>query len=338
MSSNEGDLTAEAAEAPAGAAVDAGSDGEAAPEERSDEGAKVSDEDATAEQVEATAEAIEAEGHAEQTAAGTAEDAVTDAPTDAPPATDTDTAAEATAEEAPAEPAPEPEPEPVDPTSPVSEDELRLGLLQVFKDELGDAVVGAHIRDGDDLWVRVTAEAWRDAAQLAKSRLGCTSFSFLSAIDWLPSVWGRSEDSPFDETPGPEAAAEDVTEFETGYAGGETRFQVFLRVANPTKGYGITIKCDIADPEVGVATMIPVYPGSNWHEREAHEMYGIGFIGHPNLAKLYLPGAFEGFPLRKDFPLLARQVKPWPGIVDVEPMPGGSDDEDADASAEEAAS
>jgi NADH-quinone oxidoreductase subunit C len=46
---------------------------------------------------------------------------------------------------------------------------------------------------------------------------------------------------------------------------------------------------------------------------------------------MYLPGDFEGHPLRKDFPLLARFVKPWPGIVDVEPLPGsGADDEPAD--------
>jgi NADH-quinone oxidoreductase subunit C len=53
-------------------------------------------------------------------------------------------------------------------------------------------------------------------------------------------------------------------------------------------------------------------------------MYGIDFTGHPNLIHLYLPGAFEGHPLRKDFPLLAREVKPWPGLVDVEAMPGES--------------
>jgi NADH-quinone oxidoreductase subunit C len=56
-------------------------------------------------------------------------------------------------------------------------------------------------------------------------------------------------------------------------------------------------------------------------------MYGIRFDGHPNLRNLYLPGAFEGHPLRKDFPLLSRIVKPWPGIVDVEGMPGVADDE-----------
>ena len=51
-------------------------------------------------------------------------------------------------------------------------------------------------------------------------------------------------------------------------------------------------------------------------------MYGVVFDGHPSLRHLYLPSEFEGHPLRKDYPLLAREVKPWPGLVDVEPMPG----------------
>ncbi len=66
---------------------------------------------------------------------------------------------------------------------------------------------------------------------------------------------------------------------------------------------------------------VSVYPGADWHERECWEMFGVVFDGHPNLRHLYLPSEFEGHPLRKDFPLLARSVKPWPGLVDVEPMP-----------------
>ena len=75
-----------------------------------------------------------------------------------------------------------------------------------------------------------------------------------------------------------------------------------------------------------VETWIPVYPGANWHEREVMEMFGISFTNHPNLVNLYLPTEFEGHPLRKDFPLLSRRAKPWPGIVDVELMPGEDDD------------
>ena len=79
-----------------------------------------------------------------------------------------------------------------------------------------------------------------------------------------------------------------------------------------------------------VDSWFTVYAGANWHERETHEMFGINFAGHPDLRNMYLPTEFEGYPLRKDFPLLARMVKPWPGIVDVEPMPAEDDDENKD--------
>ena len=85
---------------------------------------------------------------------------------------------------------------------------------------------------------------------------------------------------------------------------------------------GITIKADVPDADPVVDSWIGAYAGANWHERETHEMFGIGFAGHPDLRNMYLPTDFEGHPLRKDFPLVARIVKPWPGIVDVEPLPG----------------
>jgi NADH-quinone oxidoreductase subunit C len=56
-----------------------------------------------------------------------------------------------------------------------------------------------------------------------------------------------------------------------------------------------------------------VYRGAAWHERETHEMFGIGFDGHPALDPLLLPDGFEGHPLRKEFVLAARAAKPWPG-------------------------
>lgn len=214
-------------------------------------------------------------------------------------------------------------------------DNLRQGLLEAFTHELGDQVVGHHVKPGDDLWVRVTSEAWRAAGEVAKAKLGCSYFCFLSAIDWQPSPAGRNEVSPLDPDPDEDADLTPVP----GYAGGESRFQVFARVVKPGRdgtGYGVTLKADLDDDEPRVATWIPVYAGANWHEREAWEMYGIAFDGHPNLTHLYLPGAFEGHPLRKDFPLLAREVKPWPGIVDVEPMPEG-DEEPAEEAGEEPA-
>jgi NADH-quinone oxidoreductase subunit C len=63
-------------------------------------------------------------------------------------------------------------------------------------------------------------------------------------------------------------------------------------------------------------------------------MFGIVFEGHPKLDNLYLPDGFEGHPLRKTFPLLSREVEPWPGTVDVEAMPGTENVEADGAEAE----
>ena len=74
------------------------------------------------------------------------------------------------------------------------------------------------------------------------------------------------------------------------------------------------------DPSLPTAT--GVFRGAAWHERETHEMFGIGFEGHPHLVPLLLPDAFEGHPLRKDFMLAARAAKAWPGAKE----PGESGD------------
>ena len=209
-------------------------------------------------------------------------------------------------------------------------DEQRDQLVADLRAELGDAVVGSHVRPGDDLWVRVTRESWREAGIVVRDHLNFRAFEYLSAIDWLPNPFGKNEDSPTDEPPEPD------TEIVTGYAGGDTRFQVIARALSLTHKIGINLKVDLPDGDLSIDSWLPVYAGANWHEREAHEMFGIDFTGHPHLAHLYLPGEFEGHPLRKDFPLLARHVKPWPGIVDVEPMPEVAEADGSDESGDAA--
>ena len=211
------------------------------------------------------------------------------------------------------------------PEAPIT-DEQREQLVQELTAELGDAVIESHIAPGTDVWVRVQREEWREAAFAVREKLGMKYFEFLSGIDWLPSPYGaRNEDSPTDPRPEPN------TEIVNGYARGDTRFQVFARVHSLPRNLGITLKADLPDDDLSIASWLPVYAGVNWHEREAREMFGFNFVGHPHLVNLYLPGEFEGNPLRKDFPLLARLVKPWPGIVDVEPMPSSGDDDAEEA-------
>jgi len=194
-------------------------------------------------------------------------------------------------------------------------DDLRQELVDRLSAELGDALVDHFLRPGEDLWVRVRTDAWRAAGLAVRDGLGCEYFCFLSALDWLPSPYGKGEDDPTEPPP------ERSTEVKQGLAGGETRFQVFARAVSPHRHVGITLKVDIPDDTMTIESWSSVYAGANWHERETWEMFGITFAGHPGLSNMYLPSEFEGHPLRKDFPLLARIVKPWPGIVDVEPMP-----------------
>ncbi len=207
-------------------------------------------------------------------------------------------------------------------------DEARNVLLDALNSELGDAIVGTHLVPGKDLWIRVTNESWADTADYLRNRQRFRFFDWLSAIDWMASPYGRSLDAEVDQIlsdPADDADAADDAGGLTGtgadgYTGGETRFQVIARVGNLTTKLGINLKADLGS-DLAINTWTKQYPGADWHEREAWEMYGIEFDGHPGLRNLYLPGDFEGHPLRKDFPLLARLVKPWPGIVDVEPMP-----------------
>ncbi|OWY61771.1 hypothetical protein B7486_62015 [cyanobacterium TDX16] len=168
------------------------------------------------------------------------------------------------------------------------------------------------------------------AAEAVRDRLGCTYFSFLSAIDWMASPFGRDMTAAEDEDTVPVIdTSEPEGGWVTGYAGGATRFQLLARLEKPGEDRGITLKADLPDGDLRVDTWSGLFAGADWHERETWEMFGIDFTGHPGISHIYLPGEFEGNPLRKDFPLLARRVKPWPGIVDVEPMPGEDEPDEA---------
>jgi NADH-quinone oxidoreductase subunit C len=210
-------------------------------------------------------------------------------------------------------------------------DELREGLVDQLRDRLGDALVESHVAPGRDLTIRVATDAWTHVADVLRNAMGARYFCFLSAIDWKPSPYGRYLDAEVDKVlaaaADPTAEAPDALPMEQGVCGGESRFQVLARLTNVRHHWGITLKADTtSDDFPSIETWTRIFAGADWHEREAWEMFGITFVGHPHLRHIYLPTDFEGSPLRKDFPLVSRIVKPWPGIVDVEPMPVAEED------------
>ena len=80
------------------------------------------------------------------------------------------------------------------------------------------------------------------------------------------------------------------------------RFDVVYHLLSPRKNQRIRVKCE-ADEENPVPSTVELFPAANWYEREAYDMYGILFSGHPDLRRLLTDYGFRGHPLRKDFPL-----------------------------------
>ena len=80
------------------------------------------------------------------------------------------------------------------------------------------------------------------------------------------------------------------------------RFDVVYHLYSIAKNHFMTVKTGCADGE-GVPSVVEIWGTANWHEREAYDLYGVEFLGHPELERIFLPEDWEGFPLRKDYPL-----------------------------------
>ena len=86
------------------------------------------------------------------------------------------------------------------------------------------------------------------------------------------------------------------------YPSREKRFDVVYHLLSPYKNLRVRLKLQ-TDEDTPVPSVTGVYPGADWFEREAYDLYGILFTGHPDLRRLLTDYGFEGHPLRKDFPL-----------------------------------
>jgi NADH-quinone oxidoreductase subunit C len=82
----------------------------------------------------------------------------------------------------------------------------------------------------------------------------------------------------------------------------DKRFDVVYHLLSPTKNHRIRVKAPIGEDEP-LSSVTSVYPGADWFEREAYDLYGVVFTGHPDLRRILTDYGFEGHPLRKDFPL-----------------------------------
>ena len=84
-------------------------------------------------------------------------------------------------------------------------------------------------------------------------------------------------------------------------------FEVVYNLYSLYKNHRIRLKVQIPSNAPCISTVTGIWKTANWHEREAYDMFGIKFEGHPDLRKILMPDDFDGHPLRKDYPIDGRQ-------------------------------
>ena len=98
----------------------------------------------------------------------------------------------------------------------------------------------------------------------------------------------------------------------------EIRFEVVYNVYSIRYRTAIRIRAQVPESDAKIDSVVPIWAGADWHERECYDMFGIHFTGHPDLRRILMPEDWEGFPLRKDYPLKGPEFeKDWTGFTDV---------------------
>ena len=162
--------------------------------------------------------------------------------------------------------------------------ERMVALLVDDSPDAPPAEVAAGVSGGGPGHTRAVVDVpvarWWEAVGTAKHNgaLGCDFFDWLSAVDEL-----------------------------------DDGFSVVAHLYSTRRKHALLLRTRVPRTDPVVESIVELFPGAAWHERETYEMFGIAFAGHPDLQPLLLPPQFEGHPLRKEFVLASRVAKPWPG-------------------------
>jgi NADH-quinone oxidoreductase subunit C len=159
------------------------------------------------------------------------------------------------------------------PTPPITDLEQLKGHPAVarLRGWNSQAVQGVKF-DREEMTIYVDRSAIREAAALLRDDPACP-FNFLSditCVDWYPS---------------------------------EPRFEVIYHLLSIPKKERVRLKVKLDSGSPAVESLTPVWPGANYFEREVFDLFGIRFTGHPYLRRIMMPEDWEGYPLRKDYPV-----------------------------------
>lgn len=93
------------------------------------------------------------------------------------------------------------------------------------------------------------------------------------------------------------------------YKGQKERFQIVYHLFSFSTNQRLRIKTFLSEKDPSIDSLTSFWKNANWLEREVYDMFGIHFSGHPDLRRIFMYDGFEGYPLRKDYPLRKRQPR-----------------------------
>lgn len=93
------------------------------------------------------------------------------------------------------------------------------------------------------------------------------------------------------------------------------RFEVVCNLYSIWRRLHIRVRAKVEEENAELDSVTELWPGANWHERECFDMFGIRFIGHPDLRRILMPEDWNGYPLRKDYPLRGKEL--WRGFREI---------------------
>jgi NADH-quinone oxidoreductase subunit C len=93
------------------------------------------------------------------------------------------------------------------------------------------------------------------------------------------------------------------------YLGEEPRFEMVYHLFSLSQNRRLRVKARLQEKDLRIASLTAIWKNANWLEREVYDLYGVNFEGHPDLRRIFMYDGFEGYPLRKDYPLRKRQPR-----------------------------
>lgn len=182
------------------------------------------------------------------------------------------------------------------------------GMIEAVTDRFSASVRSSHAYRGDATVV-LAREGLVEVASFLRDdpELRMDLLADLSAVDY--STFGKGGSPAFFASSGVKLKPTQEIEDDEPWPGppGPERFAVVYHFYSTVHKHRLRLVVPVDEPDLEVDSLCSLWPGANWLEREAWDMFGIGFKGHPDLKRILMYEGFKGHPLRKDYPVNKRQ-------------------------------